>query len=443
MTSPLLALVESRDWDGVEANLSLDSCDRETLTTALSAALYEGTVPGCVIRSFVEKLRRHRNREVSKVRPFLEFPRRRRDYLQSVVWFEVCCFGTFVGKGPTDSEWRRLCNSVSPEALREILDEYRRYNEEISSSTDARLPMNEVMDSVLIMWRSYLAPHQQDFLHGNVSADKRKEKEIGSIRSIKCLRGVTSLRDLWHKTQLLIDLATNTETPLPHILVREQFPNLLVWLCGKLYPEKFRERDRDGRVPLHYVSGCCRDLAVTFSHALSVLNEESSVGIVSHVYPEGACYLDNKGKLPLTLLVESRDVNAEVDDLIQLIKLAPQALSTRDKESHLFPFMVAATRRPYPKIEDIFLLLREEPSVIASLVMRVEVDTSLSYYERHLKKRLLDSQRESSLLKEREKKLTEENRKLKAQVASLQKDSTTQQRERTCHKCANKRSRTG
>ena len=169
--------------------------------------------------------------------------------------------------------------------------------------------------------------------------------------------------------------------PLLHILVKRQYPNILIWLACKLYPKQLSQRDNlNKRIPLHYAaaaaaaSGTAIDSSLSSSgsasqqqQSLDVIFATSSetkesirinfsntstivkaipevfhqqyssfnsaiIHILGKQFPKGGSYYDNEGKLPLTLYLQSQwPLNMEefISTLDYVIGLYPHALLER------------------------------------------------------------------------------------------------------------------
>ena len=212
--------------------------------------------------------------------------------------------------------------------------------------------------------------------------------------------------------------------PLLHILVKRQYPNILIWLACKLYPKQLSQRDNlNKRIPLHYAaaaaaaSGTAIDsstssskstlqqqqsldvifatssetkesIRINFSNTSTIVkaipevfhqkySSSSTTGLI-HIlgkqFPKGGSYYDNEGKLSLTLYLQSQwPLNMEefISTLDYVIGLYPHALLERtppkkkqdndDDSDHCNLYPFLLVSH---NIDISYYLLRKDPSVL-------------------------------------------------------------------------------
>jgi uncharacterized coiled-coil protein SlyX len=217
------------------------------------------------------------------------------------------------------------------------------------------------------------------------------------------------LYDWWQKFEAFVSFCFPDGTPLLHGLVKGRYPSLLVYFTAKVYPGQLSERDHSGRIPLHYAAekpqgGVC-------SHGVTE-HRSSFVILLAGLFPQGARYAGKNGKLPLTAYLEffsTREKKPKLQAVMTLIKAAPQALSTRDPETLLMPFMIPAGNDTLPSLSTIYLILRENPAVVARAITdERELKMKVAYAEKKIKKleeQLVEKDKELEHLEEENKKL--------------------------------------
>ena len=123
-----------------------------------------------------------------------------------------------------------------------------------------------------------------------------------------------------------------------------------------LYPWQLAMPDKDGFLPLHLAckvlrpEGICdqfywmkKDIAIEaicFRLIPEDRAKDNPITILTDAYPKGASTLDRHGNLPLHSAILSG--KGMIDGIQSLINAAPMALSTRNMEHGLYPFMLAA-----------------------------------------------------------------------------------------------------
>mmetsp|Transcript_24477 Transcript_24477/g.35800 ORF Transcript_24477/g.35800 Transcript_24477/m.35800 type:complete len:303 (-) Transcript_24477:319-1227(-) len=128
-------------------------------------------------------------------------------------------------------------------------------------------------------------------------------------------------------------------------------------LALRLFPEKAKQRDQRGMLPLHYAVSCT---------ACSTLEKVSATDIIVDqlldLYPFGSRCADNEGRIPLNIaldnhchafswdaITDGENVAEEANGgcnrtgvIPRLLASAPEALHTRDSKTKMYPFMLAA-----------------------------------------------------------------------------------------------------
>jgi hypothetical protein len=182
----------------------------------------------------------------------------------------------------------------------------------------------------------------------------------------------------------------------------------LVYFAAKVYPGQLSERDHSGRIPLHYAA----EEPCGGGSWHRVTEHRSFVILLTGLFPQGARYADTNGKLPLTAYLEffsTRTDRPKHKAVMTLIKAAPQALSTRDPETFLMPFMIPAGDVTLPNLSTIYLILRENPAVVArGITDERELKMKVAYAGKKIKKleeQLVEKGKELEHLEEENQKL--------------------------------------
>jgi hypothetical protein len=96
-----------------------------------------------------------------------------------------------------------------------------------------------------------------------------------------------------------------------------------------LYPWQARERDEQGRYPLHIVLDSCQSIKV----------KNQVLPILLNAYPDAA-----KLKIPDTLVLVAQHSDLTLSNLQKIIAaVPPESFRKPDPKTGLFPFMVAAS----------------------------------------------------------------------------------------------------
>lgn len=446
MSASIQELVEAQDWVGVRRSIESIS-SLETITSILGVLVRDRhDVPEDIISSLLVSLRKHRPDQGTVFRRSSNF--------EHTIWISVLCLSR-----PPRGDWYSVCRRASTGTLKAILNEYQYYitkgcvggqvrtwssnGSTGDNSTDTTMAeCLDVRKIVTHLVESFLAPDHVFPPNTNsaVQADEDRDARISGIKTIEDLESDGELFSIWQRIEVLVGFAKKKETPLPHFLVRQGYPSILVWLVGKISPDLLKKRDELGCLPLHYAAqplprrnGTCREECRVISSSEKLIGK-STLRDLMDAFPSGARYQDGKGRIPLTLLVQA---GASLAHVMAMVKLAPQALLARDRRTHLYPFMLAATVNYIPfarvsyctfacgrdgigDLDTIYALLRENPSAVAYGSRHSNVET---YYERYLKQKL-------SAAKEEIVALREENGKLLARAERVEKT-----RKRTSAEC--------
>mmetsp|Transcript_30009 Transcript_30009/g.45509 ORF Transcript_30009/g.45509 Transcript_30009/m.45509 type:complete len:336 (+) Transcript_30009:225-1232(+) len=118
----------------------------------------------------------------------------------------------------------------------------------------------------------------------------------------------------------------------------------------EMFHNKIRQRDSKGSLPLHL--------------ACSSLLGADLLEVILEAYPGAAFVTDGKGNLPLLLAIASgREWH---EGLEPIFAANPQAITCRDSEEFLYPFMLAATR-DNRSLCTIYELLRGNPEFVRTV----------------------------------------------------------------------------
>eukprot|EP00978_Attheya_sp_CCMP212_P020609 scaffold59185_cov57-Attheya_sp.AAC.1 len=217
-------------------------------------------------------------------------------------------------------------------------------------------------------------------------------------------------QNVWAKTLLLVRVAvyncppcqlpTEMKNPL-HLIAQSggetvgawTTPSMAVYCACKLYPEQLQERDADGNLPLHLaakhayhdVFGYATYAGQLLEYKYKYILYQTRKGAISRLlqcYPAAASIKDAEGRLPLVLALES---GKHTYSAMELARAAPHSLDTRDEQTRLYPFLLAAipavdrntntkddsntTVNAVSQVETIMSLLRESPQRIESGIL--------------------------------------------------------------------------
>lgn len=143
------------------------------------------------------------------------------------------------------------------------------------------------------------------------------------------------------------------------------YPLSLIKYLVKSYPSLMNIRDEAGQLPLH-LSCQIHDIncPVIGENSDDDTANQSRVYIVScmvEAFPNAARVNDCTGRYPIHYALSAG--YKWNDGLKQIFFAAPELVSSRDKRTGLFPFMLAAADE-CQCIDSIFILLRREPDLI-------------------------------------------------------------------------------
>ena len=144
----------------------------------------------------------------------------------------------------------------------------------------------------------------------------------------------------WNKVRLLLCAiergnVTDVDTPNFRCLhaatsLGPGIPMQLFGMAAKIHPNEAMEKDKYGRLPL----------AKAAASSLHGIQCRYVMDCLLNANPKAASVPDANGRLPLTLAILSG--KAWERGVKSLVDAAPQALLTRDVQTHLYPFMLAA-----------------------------------------------------------------------------------------------------
>ena len=146
----------------------------------------------------------------------------------------------------------------------------------------------------------------------------------------------------------------NTKLLLHHALYMsdENLPSIFKKVFILTHLDQISKYDPLGNLPLHIA-------------ASQLGNDTLVLDTLLNYYPNAAKIPDKHGRLPLVLAIQSGK-----QTLRELILAAPQALTTRDITTHLYPFLIAASTKEAP-INAIYELIRHAPEII-TLCFRIK-----------------------------------------------------------------------
>eukprot|EP00568_Trieres_chinensis_P006037 CAMPEP_0183301246 /NCGR_PEP_ID=MMETSP0160_2-20130417/7417_1 /TAXON_ID=2839 ORGANISM="Odontella Sinensis, Strain Grunow 1884" /NCGR_SAMPLE_ID=MMETSP0160_2 /ASSEMBLY_ACC=CAM_ASM_000250 /LENGTH=379 /DNA_ID=CAMNT_0025463817 /DNA_START=180 /DNA_END=1316 /DNA_ORIENTATION=+ len=293
-------------------------------------------------------------------------------------------------------DWYEVCCEASSDVLAELLCFYEHH---WKRTTGRCIPCKHlfVHSMVLSMVRSFFTVNfglGYDIYAGSgkkiVLADSQMAERIKKIKSKNDLQRDRELYRLWHKICAFIRFGYPQDRITSVLLQGGEYiyPRILLWLASKVAPEEFCQRDIEDQIPLHIAANQnpyldeegLLEIVFLSDNKLSKLN---SLDIVADIFPCGARYHDQKGRLPLAILLQSdqfmkwcekvpTESKDAVEQVMRLVKLEPRALSTRDKVTHMYPFMMTH-KKSSSGLDNIqtdthrlnlaYCLLREDPSV--------------------------------------------------------------------------------
>jgi len=129
-------------------------------------------------------------------------------------------------------------------------------------------------------------------------------------------------------------------------------PHILRFVIQQLTPQELSRRDEDGNLPIHVA-------ASTKSQHSSPL---TNIRILLDMNSNCADEVNGDNMLPLHLAAESKK---EVDVILALHKICPDAPQNRCRSTRLFPFMTAAVGSNNT-VDVIYTLLRLDPELVRS-----------------------------------------------------------------------------
>jgi len=135
-----------------------------------------------------------------------------------------------------------------------------------------------------------------------------------------------------HKENEDFSIDTSDFRPF-HIAVGSPAPLALTAFLYPLNIAHLKEKNQMGRLPLS-IAASSKDLNNNPNLCNPLLEH------LLNLHPEAVSIQDKKGKVPLTLAIESGKTWSNGIGL--LVKIEPRAISTRDELSRLYPFMVAS-----------------------------------------------------------------------------------------------------
>ena len=164
-------------------------------------------------------------------------------------------------------------------------------------------------------------------------------------------------------------------------------PTLFLWIALRVAPEQVRWQDEDGNFPLH-LAARGRPLRRIFEdvdnlgvskRARLVLRstQATSIEMLVTAYPRSARICNEDRRLPLHLAAASgKGWEGEVEPIV---RAAPAAVNTRDAQTHLYPFMLAAEGAEF-SLDSTYMLLKANPSLIKSGIKKTTYEI---YLENH------------------------------------------------------------
>jgi hypothetical protein len=162
---------------------------------------------------------------------------------------------------------------------------------------------------------------------------------------------------LWELTELVLSKSTKQERLVHAAASVRHCPLYVVQLAVRLHPGQLLERDDNGNTPLI--------LAIEGKWSGDVVNT------VLEANPRAATSLDAQGRSPLALAVATGQYSYQYT-LSRLFSAEPNAATTRDALTALFPFALAAidtttantAQDDNSQLSTIYALLRVDPSLL-------------------------------------------------------------------------------
>lgn len=247
-----------------------------------------------------------------------------------------------------------------------------------------------------VMWKDYegLNPLMRLWVRYFVLVG---EQIISNIKSPGDLKG--DLIEAWQKSLLLLQvmsamerqgrLAQPEEPPfrVVHAAASVDCPRCVVRIAAVLFPRELLYRDEDYRLPLHIAAAApvyaVHDLRgegytiedasmmfeapeqrmARFKAKVCKYKEPSVIDILLGGAPAAASERDRHGQLPLHVAIMR---GKTLDEGVQaLVEAHPDALTSPDKQTNLYPFMLAASvGRGRGDCATIYALLRAAPELV-------------------------------------------------------------------------------
>jgi len=245
--------------------------------------------------------------------------------------------------------------------------------------------VNEISNTACGIWATYLTDVSMRALQDRPRDRENKillvlpskEAIICSIQSLDNLKAHPDAYNCWVKTEKLLKYFSDechqcgSKAPI-HVLIQWGFPNWIIWLAAKLYPQQVREFDDKANLglPIHYCTYCgtkpfqVEGYQIQFSAGFRSEHPElyrpTSLYLLAKLYPDGATlrvsrngpHVVVQGDLPLHTYLgyqhgEPNNSCFDLEDAKKLVELAPKSLLQKsvridDCVEHIFPFMVAA-----------------------------------------------------------------------------------------------------
>lgn len=245
--------------------------------------------------------------------------------------------------------------------------------------------VNEISNTACGIWATYLTDVSMHALQDRPRDRENKilhvlpskEAIICSIQSLDNLKAHPDAYNCWVKTEKLLKYFSDechqcgSKAPI-HVLIQWGFPNWIIWLAAKLYPQQVREFDDKANLglPIHHCTYCgtkpfqVEGYQIQFSAGFRSEHPElyrpTSLYLLAKLYPDGATlrvsrngpHVVVQGDLPLHTYLgyqhgEPNNSCFDLEDAKKLVELAPKSLLQKsvridDCVEHIFPFMVAA-----------------------------------------------------------------------------------------------------
>jgi len=168
---------------------------------------------------------------------------------------------------------------------------------------------------------------------------------------------VAASSEIHHDSENFEHNSFNSDDHLLQAIIQVPFSPLDFFvLILRLYPASSRNADKNGNLPLHLVAASWR------------FSDKFVFDKLISLHPRGAHTLNKKGELPLHIAL--KEGKSWYDGVQYLVHATPRlALGTRDIESGLLPFMMAAVGNGDGKLEQwrldtVFLLLLKGPEFL-------------------------------------------------------------------------------